>query len=354
MITHPRRWSYAQPARLAGIFLLLMWIGPVTFDQTGAWQFLRWFGAPEPASAESRTIPAGRAMLLETGTILKLRLRDGSTIEGRFLGRTLLDSVFYAPRFESYAHSSAHVPLVLGETLRVWLRDGREMTAPFAGYAELTLLLRSPDGPEYIRVPFEFASEIRRANGDRVEPKALTKSFRDGSLPSAEALMLGERVPMAIVSDEWAWASTLRVPVEDIESVRVDLSSGEGGSSGGSAPAGAIVLGVMVTLGIILILAANSADHSSSSCEPNTPAFWPSGFLSTHLTRRPFDRSRGCFEGDPLAVADPWPGSVDDPTLALADSAHEDSSCGLRNVERAAAIDSPFGVMRARGHEEEP
>src|SRR6185369_8345557 len=175
----------APPARLAGIFLLLVWIGPVTFDQTDAWQFLRWFGAPAPASAESRTIPAGRAMLLETGTLLKLRLRDGSTIEGRFLGRTLLDSVFYAPRFESYAHSSAHVPLVLGETLRVWLRDGREMTAPFAGYAELTLLLRSPDGPEYLRVPFEFASEIRRANGDRVEPKALMKSFRDGSLPSA-------------------------------------------------------------------------------------------------------------------------------------------------------------------------
>src|SRR5262249_43518416 len=155
-----------------------------------------------------------------------------------------------------------------------------------------------------------------------------------------------------VVSDEWAWASTLRVPVQDIESVRVDIPSTGGGSSGGSAPAGAIVLGVMATLALIVILASHSSSSSSSSCEPSGPTFWSGGLLSPHLTQRAFDRSRGCFEGDPLAVADPWPGTAEGPALALADSGHVEASYGLRIIEHAAAIDSPFGEMRGRGQEE--
>jgi hypothetical protein len=60
------------------------------------------------------------------------------------------------------------------------------------------------------------------------------------------------------------------------------------------------------------------------------------------------------WTGDPLAVADPWPGTADGLGLALADSAHADSFYDLRIIERAAAIDTPCGVLRARGHEEEP
>ena len=131
--SHRRLGNVTFSARLAGVLLLLVWVGPVTFVQTDSWQLLRLVGAPESASAEPRMISAGRAMLLEPGRPLKLRLRDGSVLEGRFLRRTLLDSAFYAPRFAAKARTSAYVPFAMGETLHVSLRDGREWTAPFAG-----------------------------------------------------------------------------------------------------------------------------------------------------------------------------------------------------------------------------
>src|SRR5438132_2023194 len=165
--SHRCPWSVTRSTRFAAILLLLVWVGPVTLEQTDSWRLLRLVGAPERASAETQVIPAGMAMLLQPKTILRLRLRDGSVLEGRFLARTLLDSTLYASRFAARGRSSSFVPFALGETLHVSLRDGREWTAPFAGYAELTMLLRSPDGPEYLRVPFESAREISGANGDR-------------------------------------------------------------------------------------------------------------------------------------------------------------------------------------------
>jgi hypothetical protein len=227
------------------MLLLLVWVGPVTFVQTDTWQLLKLVGAPERASAESQVIPAGKALLLQPGTLLRLRLRDRTVVEGRFLGRTLLDSALYAPRFAKYARSSRYVPFALGETLHVSLRDGRERTAPFAGYGELTLLLRSPEGPEYLRVPFEFASEIRRANGDRVEPKALARAFHRGSLPSAEAPVLGQRLPMGSVADQWAGA--LRVAVQDIETASAELPSGVN-------VVGIVLLSVLVAVVLTLVL----------------------------------------------------------------------------------------------------
>jgi hypothetical protein len=300
------RWRL--PSRIAGIFLLLVWVGPVTFAQTDSWQLLSVFGAPGPAAAESSTIAAGKAVFLEPGTPIKLRLRDGSTVRGRFLGRALLDSALYAPRFEEYVRASSYVPFTMNETLRVSLRDGRDRTAPFAGYAELTLLLRSPEGPEYARVPLEFISVIRRANGEVVRPKALIKAFHDGLLPSAEALVMGECGPMEGAAD--AWTIALRVPVEDIQSVSADSPSARG------CPGGIIVLGVLAFVAII-VLTNKHHKPQPSGCQGEPPTFLDSS-PRAHLTERPFDLYRGCFVGDPVAVADPWPGDAD-PATALAD-----------------------------------
>ena len=279
------------------MFLLTVWVGPVTFAQTDAGQVLKYVPASDRARANVRVIPAGQALILEPGTPFEARLRDGSVVEGRFLGRTLLDSALYAPRFAAHMRSTNDVPLALGETLQIVLHDGREVTAPFIGYGELTLLLLGPDGYA-LRVPFEFAKTIHRANGDRVEPSALARAFRKGLLPSAEALALGEREPVGTEAD-W-WASALQVAVDDIKSATVDLSPG-------NSVAGTVVLTVILTTVLLVVLVAASLRSSSSSgCQG--PTYFPPILSSAHLTTRPFDRSRGCYVGDPLAVADPWPG----------------------------------------------
>ena len=304
-----RPWKVSPTARMAGTILLLVWVGPVTFAQTDAWQLVRWAGAPGPASAESRVIPAGKAMLLEPGTRLKLHLRDGSVLEGRFLGRTLLDSALYAPRFAAKARSSPYVPLALGETLLVSLRDGREWTAPFSGYGELTLLLRSPDGPQHLRVPFESASEIRRATGDRVEPSALAQAFHANMLPSAEALALEQGPPMEGPADRWAGA--LRVAVEDIEWVIVELPSVTAKGLSGTDVAGIVVLSLAVSVVVVLVVLKMLADSANSGCRIRPIDVNTQAFSGVRLTTRPFDRSRGCYVDDPLAVADAWPGPTE-------------------------------------------
>src|SRR5436190_19938499 len=81
--TRRERWRLKRPARLAAILLLLVWVGPVSLVETDTWALLHLVGAPRSASAESETIPAGKAVLLEPGTAIKLRMRDGAVIQGK-------------------------------------------------------------------------------------------------------------------------------------------------------------------------------------------------------------------------------------------------------------------------------
>ena len=192
--------------------------------------------------------------------------------------------------------------LQCGETLHVSLHDGSERVAPFVGYGELALLLKNPAGGQPLRVPFEFAKEIRRASGEMVELKALTRAFRDRALPSAEALALEEANPVGSLEDRLA--NALRVSVEDIQSVIADVPASSGVR--GAQIAGIVVLSVIVSVVLVFWIISSSIESSSKSCGAT-----PISFGAVHLTTRPFDRYRGCFVGDPLAVADSWPASME-------------------------------------------
>ena len=304
-----RPWSirssrrFTASARTAAILLLIVWLGPVSFAQTDTWQLFMWAGAPTAASAEAQVIPAGQALVLEPGTPLKLWLRDESVVQGKFLGRALLDSSLYAPRFAAYARTADFVPFALGETLRVSLRDGREWSAPFAGYGEMTLLVKGAEGSDPRRVPFEFVREVRGANGAWVQPKALTRAFRKGSLPSAEAIALGDGVGTGAEQ----WTNALRVAVQDIKSAAVDLPSG-------GSVAGVVLVSALVTVVLFyVLLAASMRSASSTSC--SSPNAYPNllGGMSLHLTTRPYDRSRSCYADDPPPMADAAPGGTEVP-----------------------------------------
>lgn len=233
------------------------------------------------------------AMVLKPGTRLQLHMRDGRVLDGEYVGRSLLDSTVYAERFATRARTSAYVPFQLGETLHVSLRDGRDWRAPFAGYAELTMLLRNPDGGDPLRVPFEFATAIVRTNGDRVEPGTLAEAFRAGLLPSAEALELKHQSSMR----DTYWSGALRVPVEDIE-----LASPQTGRKGASTRTvvGVVIVSAVAAAALVILFIGHSFRQSTRSCGKSYGA---PGLNGGQLTTRAFDRNRGCFVGDDL-VAD--------------------------------------------------
>jgi len=255
------------------------------------------------------------AVILQPNAFLKLFLHDGSSFEGRFLARTLLDSASYAPRFAAHTRSSSYVPLAIGETLQVSLRDGREETARFAGYGELTLLLRSPEGGDFLRVPFESALEIRRATGDRVEPRDLAQAFRSGLLPSAEALEIQVRGPMG--------SSVLRVPVEEVATVTLAETTTAGTptrSLSGDQAVGIVLLSVIVAVVVVFVIIGAAFHSASNNCGSTGPSI-NLGSIGLRITTRAFDRSRGCFVGEPLAEADPWPQTESPSGMALANAA---------------------------------
>ncbi len=303
-------WRLSRASRFAAVLLLATWIGPVTFAQNETWRWLRPLGAPAPAAAYPRLIPAGEALVLEPGTTLTLRLRDGSRVKGRFLGRALLDSAAYASRFAAHANGTGFVPFTLGETLSVALLDGREWTAPFAGYGERALLLQRPESPEPTRVPFEFARNVARANGESVELRELARAFRSGRLPSAEAIVLEALTPVGTEAERWAAA--LRVPSQDVSEATVEVK--EGISAGGI-----VVLSALTAVVLIAVIASSYHGPSTSGCESmDVPPMW---LLSARLTTRPFDTERGCFAGDPPALPGTWPAEGGGAFAALADTA---------------------------------
>ena len=294
--------SLARLARTAATVLLAVWVGPVSFDQT--LPLLRGLGAPGRATAstisEANVVPAGEALVLEPGTLIELHLRDGNVLRGRFLGRALQDSAEYARRFAAAAAASGPAAFALGETLRVEMKDGREWTAPFTGWAEHALLLRGPAEAPVLHVPFEFARSIQRADGSPVAPAELARAWRANALPSADVLVLGARD--VVGSPEERWASALRVPGDEIASVRLPESRHKG------IP-GIVIFAVGLTAMVLIIRATQHHEPAANDCDANWN--WPAGgFMGARLTERPFDRSRGCWVDAPLARAEAGTGTA--------------------------------------------
>jgi hypothetical protein len=291
--------SLVRVARTAAVLLLATWFGPVSFEQTAP--LLRGAVAPAGAAvgtlADQDVLPAGEGLILAPGTPIELHLRNGSVVRGRFLGRTLQDSAAYAGRFAARASETGDAPVELGETLRVVTLDDRESVAPFAGWAEMALLLRGPADAPVLHVPFEFTRSIVRADGSPVDVAQLKRAFRSGALPSADVLVLGARDPVG--TEEERWASALRVPADDIVSVRAPSAEGKG------VP-GLVVLALGVTAFVMIIAATHdNRRQQSSGCEDmrGVPL---SGWAVCAPTDRPFDLGRGRFVDDPVARAEVW------------------------------------------------
>lgn len=310
------RWIHEGRARLVGVFLLMIWVGPVTLVQTDV---LRSFdvGGARNASAESQIIPAGKAMYLEPGMKLQLHLRDGRVVEGRLRGRSLLDATTYAPRFA--ARSSDDAPLAWGETLRVVPRHGRERTAVFAGYAELTLLLQESKRTEPIRLPFESLAGVVRTNGERIEASRLVRAFQAHELPSAEALDLEDVVRPDVIASlphtARPRAQSIQVPGDDVDFVVVHLSHGVD-------VVGIVVLCVLVSVVVFYVMLARLGNSISKGCRSFPGTIDTRRMYGVRLTSRPFDRSRAWFAGEAAPMPNPsWAEPDLDEALAAGASA---------------------------------
>jgi len=264
-----------------------------------------WLGAPNSATAGASLISPGKAVILEPGARLKLRLRDQSRVEGRYLGRALLDSALYATRFAEHMLASSFAPLALGETLQITLRDGRDRTAAFAGYGDRSLFMSGSPGTEPVRVPIESIDGIRHANDREVDLKVLSRELKRDALPSAEALVIEDLKALGDPNERWSKAE--RIPVSEIEWASLAI----GDDKKGSSLAGGIILGALAGAVIAILVIAYAIDSAFDDCGSAVGSMALPPLSGLTLTTRPFDLDRGCYEGEPLAECGLWPERVD-------------------------------------------
>lgn len=282
---HPLRWR-----QWAATALLALLLGPMAMSVSGCFTMAAMLAASAGGSTP-HLVPAGDAVHLDPDRELKLFLRDGTTVQGRFRGRTLLDPETYAARFAARSTAGGWSPFALGETVAVDLVDGRRLGAVFAGYAMRSLVLRAPSGPARERVPLQSATAIRHASGGLVSIDSLLAADVRGELPSAEALAIREFDTARGIS---GFVSSKReVPLEDVERATV---YGERKDA-----TGLILFGVALDVVLFLML-KKAADDAGPGCA----LILLSGAMSNdvRLTDRPFDRRLGRFVGEDVAWGD--------------------------------------------------
>lgn len=286
----------ARRIRASALTLLILWIGPVTFGPGGSCGPLLEWGVPTRASAVQNLVAPRSMATLDPGVRVKLRMRNGTVIQGRYMGRDLLEPEIYAERFAEHAASATYAPLQLGETLHVSLQDGRQRSGPFAGYGDRSLIMSGPDDTGPIRVPVESILSLHRSSDERVDLRGLGRALRANSLPSAEALVI--EATDALGSHDERWQRAARIGVSDIQSAGVAGT----GSNDGSPLVGGIILGVVAGVLLAFVMLGLALNEASRNCGSHAVVV-PAGLTPT---TRPFDLDRGTYQGDPLATCGPW------------------------------------------------
>ena len=302
-----RRWR-----RWAATALLVLMLGPLAMSVSGCFTLAAMMAA-SAANSSQHLVPAGDAAHLEPGRELKLHLRNGGTIEGRFRGRTLLAPEVYEPRFAARAAGGGWVPFALGETLTVDLVDGGRRIGTFRGYGMRSLVLQAPTDSVAVRLPFGSARAIRRAGGGTVSIDSLLAADVRGELPSAEGLAIRTYDSARGIS---GFVSVTReVPLEEVRMATV--------TGGNRETAGLILFGAAID--VVLFLAIREAAQEPGCTYIVIPASLAN---EVRFTERPFDRRLGRFVGEDVA----WGGlpAMDAPETVAAPDGDEPPPAGAR------------------------
>lgn len=286
-LRHPPRW---RPWAATAVLILML--GPFALSVTGCFTLASLTTSSD--RLEPQLVPAGDAIHLEPGRELRLHLRNGSTVRGRFLGRVLLDRATYELRFAAASRAGVRGPLELDETLIVGLADGRRIEAPFGGYAMRALLLRTRADSTAVRFPFPSVVSIRRTGGTPVSIDSLLLSDLRGELPSAEAVAIEElAAPRGIADFDVA---RREVPLEEIQMAVV--------AKGGKKTPGLILAGVAADIVLFVIIRELLKPRPAPPPPDCEYSGGPWLGADDRVTERPFDRRLGRFVGEDVAWGD--------------------------------------------------
>ena len=286
---HWRQW-----AATASLVLML---GPMAMSSSGCFTL----GAMMAASAGDSSphlVPAGDAAHLDLDRELKLHLNDGTTVHGRFRGRTLLDPETYAARFAARFAAGGWSPLAIDESLTVDLMDGGRVIGVFAGYGMRSLVLRAPGDSVGQRIPLRSATSIRRTGGGLVSIDSLLAADVRGELPSAEALAIREFDTARGIS---VFVTRRReVPLEEVQMATVYGQDKDA--------TGLILFGVAIDVVLFFMI-----EKAVRDAGPGCALILLPGALSSDVrfTDRPFDRRLGGFVGEDVAWGDPFPANTE-------------------------------------------
>lgn len=128
---------------------------------------------------------------IEPSQKITVRLRDGRSIEGRYIAILPLPADEYAERYESARerHSTIAPLPQLGDTVTLHMARGGELNAEFLGFDLDAVSVRTPGAaPERVRA--REVRELRAGSGGAITGAALEFLLSEGALPVHSALAL--------------------------------------------------------------------------------------------------------------------------------------------------------------------
>jgi len=186
---------------------------------------------------------------IETGTMFKLRLRDGSLVKGKYLGIEPLPAEEYAARYAWIREQHlTNVPLPeLGDTVTLVMISGGELDAEFLGFDLYSVLVWKPGapGPESVR-PGDI-DELRVRGNAAIPGETLALLLSEGALPfhSAFAMQVAPAIGRA--------GGKRLLPMEEI--LFIEWKPGTGRTVG-------TIVGVTIDVAILVTAVAAGASMS--------------------------------------------------------------------------------------------
>lgn len=181
-------------ARALQALVLVLGVGSLTVQFTGCTAIGYGLGRFVDSRQKTRYRPAdpARRFRIESGTEVRLRLRDSTIVQGVYTGVVSRPSGAYAVAYEAWRAGQPEATPRLGERVSIDRTHGRTRSAVFAGFDDTGIRL---DDPNPNRTPLVKWQDIRAARTGRGElpVAAWQASVRDGTLPLSVQLAIRQR-----------------------------------------------------------------------------------------------------------------------------------------------------------------
>jgi hypothetical protein len=227
--------------------------------------------AIDSSKPKEKIVPGWEVQTIKPGNKIMLILKDGSGLEGKFLGLDRVPEQEYAEAYSRIRQQKPEGVLLpeIGENITITDTLGKEWAYQFLGYDFRHIVLRPQGETESIRMSLNLMSRIVDNQGNIIEGETIRKLFSENRLPLLSAISIRQepilnRIPESGIEVP---VETTRVALDKIYQIKVPIKKQ-------AALTGFLIGAVVdVTVIIIAVVEASKPEPRQQECDENSCPF---------------------------------------------------------------------------------